>query len=537
MRRSTVSDGARTIAALAALSVVLALLPAALPAQPALPPKVGGQLTILCPTDAIALDPQLETSAAGARVYSNILETLLVMDERMRIAPGLALRYEVVSPTRVRFWLRPNVRFHDGTPFNAAAVHFSFERALRGQPPARWASVVSVPLTVEVVEDLVVDVVTRESYGALPHMLAMAYTGIVSPSAVQRLGEAFSRAPVGTGPFRFVEWRTNSQIVIERNPDYWGPRAYLDRVVFRVAPEEGARIMALQAGDADMVLQPSPAQLPSLRRDARFTVHEVNGLRVVYAAMNTTAPPMDDPRVRQALIHAVDRQALLDHVLEGAALRVRSVIAPGVFGFKDMDLDRRYPYDPAHARALLAQAGWSPGPDGIMRKDGRRLTLDWLSMRGTFLKDGELSEAVAAMLREVGVEAVVDFRDWGAVFKEVRGEKLSRHLFTWGFVSMTGDADYSLDGMFHTRRPGTVVNNTRYSNPRVDALLERARRSLDQAERGRLYGEVQDTLAGDPVWIPLYTAKEIVLTRSEVRGFVVHPVDYNVSLGRVWIDR
>lgn len=513
------------------------LLPGTLPAQPALTPKVGGQLTILCPTDAIALDPQLETNAAGARVYYNILETLLVMDERMRIGPGLALRYEVVSPTRVRFWLRPNVRFHDGTRFNAAAVRFSFDRALRGQPPARWAAVVSVPLTVEVVEDLIVDVVTRESYGALPHMLAMAYTGIVSPLAVQRLGEAFSRAPVGTGPFRFVEWRTNSQIVIERNPDYWGQRAYLERVVFRVVPEEGARIMAVRVGDADMVLQPSPAQLPGLRRDARFTVHEVNGLRVVYAAMNITAPPMDDPRVRQALIHAVDRRALLDHVLEGAGLRVRSVIAPGVFGFKDMDLDRRYPYDPAHARALLAQAGWNPGPDGIMRKDGRRLTLDWLSMRGTFLKDGELSEAVAAMLRNVGVDVVVDFRDWAAVFKEVRGDQLSRHLFTWGFVSMTGDADYSLDGMFHTRRPGTVVNNTRYSSSRVDALLERARRSLDQTERSQLYGEVQDALAGDPVWIPLYTTKETVLTRAEVRGFVVHPVDYNLSLGPVWIDR
>jgi peptide/nickel transport system substrate-binding protein len=119
---------------------------------------------------------------------------------------------------------------------------------------------------------------------------------------------------------------------------------------------------------------------------------------------------------------------------------------------------------------------------------------------------------------------------------EVRGDSLSRHLFTWGFASLTADADYSLDGMFRTRRPGTVVNNTRYSNRRVDALLERARRSLDQAERSQLYGQIQDTLADDLVWIPLYTTKEIVLTRSQVRGFVVHPVDYNLPLGPVWID-
>jgi peptide/nickel transport system substrate-binding protein len=537
VRHSRLRAAARTIAAVAALFVPLALRPGLPPATAAETPKAGGQLTVLCPVDAIALDPQLETSAAGTRIYSNVLETLLVMNEQMQIVPGLASRYEVVSPTRVRFWLRPNVRFHDGTVLDAAAVRFSFERALRAQPPARWATVVSVPLAIEVVDALTLDAVTREPYGALLHVLAMAYTGIVSPAAVQRLGEAFSRAPVGTGPFRFVEWRTNTRVILERNPDYWGPRAFLDRVVFRVIPEEGTRILALQVGDADMVLQPSPAHLPTLRRDARFTVHEVNGLRVVYAAMNTTAPPLDDPLVRRALIHAVDRNALLTHVLEGAGLPVRSVIAPGVFGFKDMDLDRRYPYDPPRARALLAQAGWSPGTDGIMRKGGQRLALDWLSMRGTYLRDGELTEAVAAMLREAGVDVAVDFRDWAAVFKEVRGDPLSRHLFTWGFTSATGDADYSLDGMFHTRRPGTAVNNTRYSNPRVDSLLERARRSLDPAERSQLYGEVQDTLASDLVWIPLYTTKEIVLTRAKVRGFVVHPVDYYLALGRVWIDR
>jgi peptide/nickel transport system substrate-binding protein len=246
---------------------------------------------------------------------------------------------------------------------------------------------------------------------------------------------------------------------------------------------------------------------------------------------------MDDALVRRALIHAVDRDALLAHVLEGAASRVRSVIAPGVFGFKDMDFEQRYPYDPARARALLARAGWSPGPDGIMRKDGRRLALDWLSARGVYLRDGELTEAVAAMLREAGVAVAVDFRDRAAVYKEVRSDQLSRHLFTWGFASITGDADYSLDGMFHTRRPGTAVNTTRYSNPLVDALLERARRSLDQPERSRLYGEVQDILAGEPVWIPLYTTREIVLTRAHVRGFVVHPVDYHLALGQVWIEQ
>src|SRR5262249_879830 len=196
------------------------------------------------------------------------------------------------------------------------------------------------------------------------------------------------------------------------------------------------------------------------------------------------------------------RSAFLPRGPGAAGLPVRGGTRPGVLAFKAWALARRYPYDPSRARALLAQAGWSPGPDGVLRKDGRRLTLDWLSMRGTYLKDGDLTEAVAAMLREAGVAVTVDFQDRAAGDNEVRGEQLARHLFMWGFTSLTGDADYSLDGMFHTRRPGTVVNTTRYSNPRVDALLERARRSLGRAERSQLYGEVQDALADDIPWIP-----------------------------------
>ena len=131
--------------------------------------------------------------------------------------------------------------------------------------------------------------------------------GIVSPPAVGKMGPDFSRAPVGTGPFKFVEWKTNTHVIIERNPDYWGDKALVDRVVFKVVPEEGARMIALQTGDADMVLFPSPAQLPALRKDAKFSVHETTGIRVVFAGLHAGMPPLDDVRVRQALLHAVDR--------------------------------------------------------------------------------------------------------------------------------------------------------------------------------------------------------------------------------------
>src|SRR5947207_8043834 len=221
----------RPLIGLFALALIAALVASA-DAQ-----KRGGTLTIVRPTDPVSLDPNLETTAPGAWVYFNMLEGLLTLDEKMQIKPVLATSYEVLSPTKVRFKLRPGVRFHDGTPFNAAAVKFTFDRALRGTPPARWASLAGSLAGAEVVDDLTVDVVTKESYGPILRTLAMYCMGMVSPTAVQKMGSDFSRAPLGTGPFKFVEWKTNTHVIIERNPAYSGDSATADRAVSNLVPE------------------------------------------------------------------------------------------------------------------------------------------------------------------------------------------------------------------------------------------------------------------------------------------------------------
>ena len=508
------------------------------PASPAEAQKRGGTLTIVRPTDPVSLEPNLETTAPGAWVYFNMLEGLLTLDTKMQVQPSLATSYEVMSPTRVRFKLRPNVKFHDGTPLNAAAVKFTYDRALKGTPPARWASLAGSLDGAEVVDNLTVDIVTREPYGPVLRTLAMYCMGIVSPTAVGKLGADFSRAPVGTGPFKFVEWKTNTHVIIERFPDYWGDKALLDRVIFKVVPEEGARMIALQTGDADMVLFPSPAQLPALRKDAKFTVHETTGIRVVFAGFHAGMPPLDDVRVRQALLHAVDRKAIVDNIMEGSAGPAMGVLAPGVFGYKDMQLDKLYPFDRAKAKALLAQAGFTPGSDGYLQKGGQRLSLSWLAARGRYPKDGEITEAIQAMFKDVGVEAKVQVLEWAAVFQQVRGNPFNHHMFTLGWVTSNADADYSLYALFHSKQvPPAGWNTSRYSNARIDTLVEQARRSLNQSEREKLYFEVQDILAKEMVWIPVYTTKEIIAARANVKGFTIHPVEYNLWLGKAWLDK
>ena len=267
----------------------------------------------------------------------------------------------------MRFKLRPNVKFHDGTPLNAAAVKFTYDRALKGTPPARWASLAGSLEGAEVVDNLTVDIVTREPYGPVLRTLAMYCMGIVSPTAVGKLGADFSRAPVGTGPFKFVEWKTNTHVIIERFPDYWGDKALLDRVIFKVVPEEGARMIALQTGDADMVLFPSPAQLPALRRDPKFTVHEVVGGRVVFAGMNASTPPLHDVRAHGATTPSTGR--ISSRHPGGLGDPACGVLAPSVFGFKDMPrpaLSLRS----GRAKALLAQRAGRRGPTACSPRAG-----------------------------------------------------------------------------------------------------------------------------------------------------------------------
>jgi peptide/nickel transport system substrate-binding protein len=393
--------------------------------------KRGGTLTIVRPTDPVSLDSNLETTGPGAWVYYNITEPLLVLDEAGKLQPRLATSWQQLSPTKVRFKLRPSVKFHDGTPFNAAAVKFTIDRAFNEKPGARWASLAGPFAGAEVVDDLTVDISTKEPYGPTLRSLAMAYVGIVSPTAVKKHGENYGRNPVGTGPFKFVEWRTNTSITIEKNNDYWGDKALVDRVVFKVVPEEGARMISLRTGEADMVLIPSPADLPNLKREGKFNVYEVVGGRIIFVGFNLAKPIVNDPLVRQAMFHAVNINSILDNIYEGSAVRPKSYLAPSVFGFKDMQFDKLYPYDKAKAKALFAKAGWTPGADGILQKGGQKMTLSWLASRGRYLKDAEMAEAAQAQLKEVGVDARLQFLEWGAVFSQMRSANLDPHVHLW----------------------------------------------------------------------------------------------------------
>lgn len=514
---------------LSVLAVAVALSLSILPAE-------ASTLTIGRPSDAISLDSNTETTAPGAIVYGNIIEPLIVIDPNGDVQPKLATTYEVISPDRIRFFIRKGVKFHDGTDLNAAAVKYTFDRAIT--QPARWKALFGPIKAAEVVDDYTVDIVTEVPYGPLLASMAMVYTGIVSPAAVEKYGEDYGRHPVGTGPFQFQEWKTKDHITLVKNENYWGEKARLDKVVFKVIPEAGSRMMALRTGDIDMAMQPTPAELDLFRKDKKFTVAETMGLRVFYLGFHNEKFPTDDPKVRQALAMSVDVQGIVNNILEGAAVAPKGYLAPAVFGFKDMELSKRFPYDPEKAKALLAEAGWKDrDKDGILDKDGNKLTIRFLGAKGRYLMDAEVCEAAQAMFKAIGVDAQLDFFEWATTFTAMRKADLEYNLFTLGWLTTNADADYSLYAMFHSSQFSPKGwNNDRFKDERVDRLLDRARSSQDRAERAKCYDEAQEIIAESATWIPIYNTKEIFVLNDRVKGFVPNPSEYLLLLKDVSVN-
>ena len=504
------------------------------PAQTSQQPKRGGTLTIVRPIDAVSLDPTNDTTSAGGWIATNIFESLLKLDYDMSLKPWLAERWEQVAPDRWRFYLKQGVKFHDGTDLNAEAVKISVERAI--SPQSRAASFFRGIKGAEVRDNYTVDIVTDGPYGPLLRAVSTWFMSIVSPAALQKYGQDFGRNPVGTGPFKFVEWRTNATITIERWDGYWGDKAYLDRVIYKVVPEESNRMLALQTGEADMVMIPALAQVAQFKRDNRFVVHEVDGLRVVFFGFNVNRPPVNDVRVRQAMNYAFDRKPVIDNILEGNALPATSLISPGIVGYKD--LSQYWAYDPRKAEELMRQAGYTKGSDGFWAKDGQRLTLKHYSPRGRYPKDAEISEAFQAAMRQFGIQIDLQILEWGTLLNKYTRTGLDAELGTLGWTDVPADAHYTLGSLFSCASiPPNGFNGMEYCNPAVDELTARGRANPDEAQRGQLYAQAFEMMAKDAVLVPVYNTKEIIITSAAVKGYRIHKSEYLDWLQYTWLDK
>ncbi|MFY0633418.1 MAG: ABC transporter substrate-binding protein [Vannielia sp.] len=501
--------------AVIAAGAALALAPLAASAQTPEGVLIVGQVA-----EPKSLDPAAVTAVNDFRILVNLYEGLTrYKPGTLEVAPGLAESWEVSEDgTEYTFKLRSGVTFHDGTPFNAEAVKFNFDRMLKEDHPFHNTGPFPLAFFFSSVEETtaVDDTTVKFKLSApyAPFLSNLAYpTGLmVSPAAVEAGGADFGRAPVGTGPFKFVEWRANEAVVIDKYEDYWGEPAGAQAVVFRPIEDANTRVAEMIAGGIDMMVEVPPTALSQFQGD-EFNVVEQAGPHVWFLILNAKEGPMADKKVRQAVNYAINKEAIVNDVLEGTA-DVAAGPTPPAFAWAYNDELSPYPYDPEKAKALLAEAG----------AEGASLTFYVTEGGSGMLDPVAMGTAIQADLAAVGLDVKIETYEWNTFLGNVNPGlegKADMAEMAW----MTNDPDtlpyLALRTDAWPDKGG--FNSGYYSNPKVDELLESARTAVDQEERAALYKEMQTIVQDDAPWVFIANWKQNAVTNDRVENFSLEP--------------
>ncbi|MBA2666283.1 MAG: glutathione ABC transporter substrate-binding protein [Trueperaceae bacterium] len=467
--------------------------------------------------DAVSLSPHQTNDQPSARVMRQIYDTLVVQTEELELVPGLAESWEQIDDLTWEFSIRQGVTFHDGTPLMASDVKWTLDRLRNPETGAPAAFLVGFIDEIEVVDDHTVRITTKNPFVPMLAHLAHTATSILSEDAVTAAGEDYGTSVViGTGPFSFVSWETASQIVLERNEDWWGGEVLPAEVVFRPITEGTVRSIELETGGIDIAYSLEPRDSARMADQPRIRLFEVETLSTNYIGFNAQKEPFDDVRVRQAINYALDSEIIVDVVYEGQGIVANSPISPQVFG-AHQDLEP-YGYDPERARTLLAEAGYADGFSTTLWTNDNPLRI-------------QIAEIAQAQLGEVGIQVDVQVLEWSTYLAETAAG--NHDMFILGWVTVTADADYGLYALFHSSQFGSPGNRTFWSNDRVDELLDQGRATEDADERMAIYREAQEIIAEEAPWIFLLITVETNGTRDNIEGFVAHPAGhhrlYNVS--------
>lgn len=443
------------------------------------------EITIARAFDVNGLDPGFLTE--NAQVVDNIFDTLVKRDENEQLIPGLATSWSQVDENTWEFKLRENVKFTNGEDFNADAVKYSIDRVLNPDNNAPTSGYISTIQEVQAVDKYTVHVITKNPDPLIPTRFNRYPTEIVPPLYVEEVGqEQFAQKPIGTGPYKFVEWNKGSSVVLEANADYWNGEPEVKKITFRSIPEASTRVSALLNGEVDLITAVSPEDREKIEgsSNARLSSVERAG-NTVYVGFKTDVEPFNNVKVRQALNYAIDTKSIVDNVLRGAAVQTESLIGPKDFGYAGES--ETYGYDPEKAKQLLTEAGY---PDGFSA------TLDTVNW---YIKNTDVAQVIAEQLKAVGVDIKVNNVE-SSVYRTLvpSGEQNSMYVLGWSSTN-TLDADAAIYAILHSGESYST-----YSNPEVDAKLEEARGTTDEDRRTTLYKEIQDIVLEDAPRIFLY---------------------------------
>ncbi|MFC0409794.1 glutathione ABC transporter substrate-binding protein GsiB [Roseomonas elaeocarpi] len=451
----------------------------------------ANDLVVGVPDNLTGLDPADVNDTLSQSACRLMLQGLYGFDKDMKLIPVLAESYEADADAKVfTFKLRQNVKFHDGTPFDAAAVKANFERVANPDNRLKRQSLIAMLDRVDVVDPQTARVFLKEPFGAFVNTIAHPACMILSPKAIAQYGKDINRNPVGTGPFTFVSWSADT-LRVKKSDGYWKPGLpKVDSVTFRSVPENGARIAMLQTGEAQFIYPLPPEMAAVVQRAPNVEIVDAPSIIARYVSMNCMQKPFNDVRVRQALNYAVNKEAYAKVVYNGYAKPLDAPI-PAQLGFYSKQ--QPYPYDVAKAKQLLAEAGYANGFETEMWAQNNTL-----AQRGMQFMQQQLA-AVGVKVNVFPLESgVLQDRIWSVQ----KPEDAKIQMYYGGWSSSTGDADWGLRPLFWGQgMPPKLYNTAYYSNPEVDKALEAAIATADTSKREDLYKQAQAQIWKDAPWI------------------------------------
>jgi peptide/nickel transport system substrate-binding protein len=452
--------------------------------------KPDAELIIAMSSDPGHLDPRVEAGTPGFALLSHIHDAAVWRDERTNPIPWLVTKWEQPAANVLRWHLRKGVKFHNGEDFTAEAIKVTYESNAAPNSKAPWRARIAIIKEYRIRDTYTIDLVTEKPNR--PLLRNTTSCQVMSPRAMKELGEKIATNPVGTGAYKFVEYRPGQHLVMEANSGWWGPKPAIKRLRVRFIPENGTRMAALEAGEVMVVNNVPPDQISRLRANPNLRVIISPTNRVIFIALRTDRKPFNDKRVRQALNYAIDREALSKGIMGGLAPIAKAPLPESVFGAHPSLPP--YQYDPERAKKLLVEAGAAGAPFSLGVPNGR------------YLLDKQVGEAIAGYLEAVGLQVKFENPLWSSFVNEVTKYERSKYdgfMFGWGVT--TGEPDQLMGDHFHS----TAVKRTLYANPEVDRLINEARENFDEARVRAAYLRAQEIVWDECPWIWLLEQPDI----------------------------
>ena len=475
--------------------------------------KETDTLIVVTPSLPPTLDPVAVNTQPASQVNVQIYETLILQQGRDAVlSPGLATSWEFVDAQTINLKLRQGVKFHNGEDFKASDVKFSLERAIESSHTRTIIGMVS---------DIIInndhDVTIKLEYPFAPIISHLAHPVIsmvseVAVKASEAAGENYGDNPIGTGPFKFSEFVVGDKIELTRFEDYWGTKPTFNNMTFRMIPEATNRLIEVETGSAHIAYGVSATDIPAAEANANLNLVRDLNYSLTYLGFNTTKAPFDNPLVRQAIAHALDKDAIVKGVYHGAGKPAVAPINDNVWASNGAL--EAYEFNVERALELMKEAGLENGFSAKL----------WTNTGNA--QRADLSEIIQNQLRAINIDVTVELMEF-SVFTEKMSTPEEHEMFILGWGTTTNDPDYGLFNLFHSDSFGDAGNRMFWSSPQVDRLLEEGRRETNPDKRLQIYTEAQEIIHAELPWISVWQGEDLSVIGNNVRNFEHAPAGHH----------